>query len=169
MKGSFMNTLISADPDHAYAYAPKRRLSIQMNWMLIALTAVMMSAEPAATISIHARDPLSIRQGDFSSIAFVAEPERTPGNNLPVPYRFTQTGTTPPGMKFESYPCNRPEQKACSQLASANGVFLNGAPTKTGSYSFVITANDGMNEASQRFTVVVNPPDIDRPGTPHGQ
>ena len=131
-----------------------------MRLVVLPLTIVMLSAGPPKGISIHARDSLSLRQATYSSLFFVAEPVRTPENNLPVQYNFTESGVTPHGMKFESYPCNKPDTKVCPQVTTSNGIFLDGTPTETGSYTFVITASDTAGRrASQQFTVVVNPSD----------
>jgi Putative Ig domain len=130
-----------------------------MRLAMLPLALVMLSVALPKTISIHARDSLSLRQGTYASVLFVAEPARTPDSNLPLQYRFTESGVTPPGMKFETYPCNKPGRIVCSQLAISNGIFLDGTPTETGSYTFVITAADAAERASQQFTVIVNPSD----------
>jgi hypothetical protein len=134
----------------------KRRLRVQL--AVLPLTIIMLSAASPRGIYIHTRDSLSLRQGIYSSLFFVAEPARTPDSNLPVQYRFTESGVTPPGMRFEIYPCNKPDVTVCPQVASSNGIFLDGTPTEAGSYTFVITATDtDQRRASQQFTVVVNP------------
>jgi hypothetical protein len=101
-----------------------------------------------------------LRQGRYSSLFFSAEPARTPESNLPVSFRFTESGVAPPGMMFETYPCNKPDTKVCPQVASSNGIFLDGTPTETGSYTFVITAIDTVGRrVSRQFTIVVNSSD----------
>ena len=111
-------------------------------------------------IHISTRDSLSLRQASYSSLFFVAEPARTQNNNLPVQYQLTESGATPPGLTFEMYPCNKPGRRVCPQIATANGIFLDGTPSEAGSYTFLITAADGDGRrVSQQFTVVVNPPD----------
>ena len=63
-------------------------------------------------------------------------------------------------MKFESYPCNKPNIKVCPELASANGIYLDGTPAESGSYTFVVTAEDPNGvKAAQQFTVTVQAPD----------
>lgn len=133
---------------------------ILMYLAVLSLTIVMLSAAPPKGVSIHTRDSLSLRQRTYSSVFFVAEPARTPDSDIPVQYQFTESGLTPPGMKFETYPCNKPDTTVCPQVASSNGIFLDGTPAETGSYTFVITAADGAGRrASRQFTVVINPSD----------
>jgi hypothetical protein len=121
---------------------------------------VMLSGAAPKGISIHTRDSLSLRQGTYSSIFFVADPARTPESNLPVQYQFTESGVTPPGMKFEAYPCNKPDTKVCPQVASSNGTYLDGTPAEKGSYTFLITATDTAGrKASREFTVLVRSSD----------
>jgi hypothetical protein len=125
---------------------------------MLVLVFVLLLAAPAKNISVTTHDSTTIRQGTYSSIFFVAEPARASNSNLPVEYQFTESGETPPGMKFEAYPCNKPDTKVCPQLASANGVFLDGVATPAGSYTVVITAVDLAKErASRQFTIVVEP------------
>ncbi len=130
-----------------------------MRLSLLPLTIVVLSAAPPKAVSIQTRDSLSLRQGTYSSLYFVAEPVRDTETNLPVSYRFTESGQTPPGMIFEAYPCNKPGTEVCPQLASANGIYLDGAPAKTGSYTFVISATGPSGSVSRSFTVIVNPSD----------
>lgn len=132
-----------------------------MRTAILSLIMATLTAAASKDTSIQTRDSLSLRQDTYSSLLFSAEPARTRDSNLPVQYRFTESGATPPGMKFETYPCNKPGMKVCPQLASANGVYLDGTPERVGSYTFVITALDvvaGTNTA-QQFTVVVKPSD----------
>jgi hypothetical protein len=131
-----------------------------MRLAFLPLTMIMLSAAPPKGVSIHTRDSLSLRQGTYSSLFFVAEPARTPKGNIPVQYQFTESGVTPPGMRFEIYPCNKPDTTVCPQVASSNGIFLDGTPAETGSFTFVIAAADTAGKrASRQFTVVVNPSD----------
>lgn len=125
---------------------------------MLALVFVLLFAAPAKGISVTTHDSTTIRQGTYSSIFFVAEPARAPDSTLPLEYQFTESGETPPGMKFETYPCNKPDIKVCPQIASANGVFLDGVPSAAGSYTIVITAVDlAKKRASRQFTIVVEP------------
>lgn len=125
---------------------------------VLSLAAIMLSTASPRVIHIDTRDSLSLRQGTYSSLFFVAEPARAADTNLPVQYQFTESGVTPPGMKFEIYPCNKPDTAVCPQVASSNGIFLDGTPTEAGSYRFVIKATDVESRgASQQFTVVVKP------------
>jgi hypothetical protein len=132
-----------------------------MRRAILSLAIATLGATCSKSASVQTLDSLSLRQGTYSSLLFTGEPVRTPGSNLPVQYRFTESGATPPGMRFESYPCNKPDRKVCPQLARANGVYLDGTPEQAGSYTFVITALDvvARTKASQQFTVVVKPPD----------
>jgi hypothetical protein len=110
-------------------------------------------------VSIQTRDSLSVTAHIYSSILFTATPERSPNGVLPLEYQFAESGGTPPGMIFESYPCNKSGTTACPQIASSNGVFLDGIPTAPGSYKFILTATarDGTHKQGTRtFTVVVN-------------
>jgi hypothetical protein len=128
--------------------------------MAILPFAIIMLGGSSKDISIHTRDALSLRQGSYSSLLFVAEPARAPGSNLPMQYELTESGATPPGMKFEAYPCNKPGTTVCQQVATSNGIYLDGTPGEAGSYTFVITATDvDRRSASQQFTVVVEPSD----------
>ena len=121
------------------------------------LTLMLLCAVAPRGPSIHTRDSLSLREGIYSSLFFTAEPVRSPRTNLPLQYRFTESGETPPGMKFEAYPCHKPHMPVCPQLATSNGTFLDGTPTETGSYTFVLTATDiEGRKTSQRFTVAVH-------------
>jgi Putative Ig domain len=134
----------------------KRRFPLHL--AVFSLMVILLSAAPKG-VHIQTRDSLSVRQGSYSSLFFFAEPVRAPGNNLPVQYQFTESGATPPGMRFESYACNKPDMKVCPQIASSNGIFLDGTPSETGSYTFTVTATDGDRKGSQQFTIVVNAPD----------
>lgn len=135
-----------------------------MHCVIVSLMLASIGFAASMATSIQTRGSLSLRQGTYSSLLFIAEPARTPGSNLPAQYRFTEAGATPPGMRFETYPCNKPDMKVCPQLATANGVYLDGTPEQTGSYTFVITAFDviAQTTASQQFTVVVKPADPHR-------
>ena len=125
---------------------------------LVPLAVLILSAGSRTGVSISTRDSLSVQQGVYTSLYFLAEPVRTTDTNLPVQYRFTESGTPPPGMRFEVYPCNKPSIAVCPQLATANGIYLDGTPTDGGSYPVVITATDtDGRKASQRFTIVVRP------------
>ncbi len=139
---------------------PIDRLSqrpVQLTLLLLVL--ITLSAAATKGVYIHTRDSLSLRQGVYSSLFFFAEPARTPDNNLPVQYQFTESGVTPPGMTFEIYPCNKLDMTVCPQVATSNGIFLDGTPKQAGSYTFLITATTvGRKRASQQFTVVVDPP-----------
>lgn len=124
---------------------------------IISLTLVLIGGASPSGVSIHTRDSLSLHVGTYSSILFAAEPARAPDTNLPLIYRLTASGETPPGMKFEAYPCNKPGIVVCPQAATVNGIFLDGTPSEAGSYTFVISAtgNDART-ATREFTVVVN-------------
>jgi len=134
---------------------------IRVHFAVLPLTIIMLSAASPRGIYIHTRDSLSLRQGLYSSVFFVAEPTRTPDSNLPVQYQFTESGATPPGMRFETYPCNKPDTTVCPQVAASNGIFIDGTPSEPGSYIFFITVTDvnSRRRASQQFTIVVNPPE----------
>jgi hypothetical protein len=115
----------------------------------------LLLAWPPQSISIATRDSLTVRQGIYSSLFFLAEPSHV-DTGLPQQYRFSESGLTPPGMKFESYPCNKPNAKVCPELASSNGLYLDGTPTKPGSYNFVLTVeNPDGEKASRHFTIIV--------------
>jgi hypothetical protein len=125
---------------------------------VLSLVFILVFAASAKDISVTTHDSTTIQQGTYCSIFFVAEPARAPGSTLPVEYQFTESGETPPGMKFETYPCNKPDIKVCPQLATANGIFLDGVPSAAGSYTVVITAVDlAKKGASRQFTIVVGP------------
>ena len=118
----------------------------------------LLLAGPPPRITVGTRDLLTVRQGTYSSLFFLAEPSHLPSNDLPQQYRFSESGAVPPGMRFESYPCNKPSTKVCPQLASANGLYLDGTPAKAGSYQFVITVENSSGEkVSRHFTVTVEP------------
>jgi len=107
-------------------------------------------------LSIRTRDSLTLHQGTYSSLLFLAEPARNPRTQLPEQYRFAESGQIPEGMKFESYPCNRPDQKTCSQLASANGIYLDGTPRTIGAYKFtIVVENVGGEKTASTFEVTV--------------
>lgn len=128
-----------------------------MRCAILSFLIAMLGLANSKDISIQTRDSLSLRQGTYSSLLFTAEPSATPGSNLPAQYRFSESGATPPGMRFENYPCNKSGMKACPQIARANGVYLDGTPEVPGSYTFVITALDVITRttASQQFKVTV--------------
>lgn len=136
----------------------KRRIPWQL--ALLPLTIVSLCAHSPRDVSIHTKDSLSLRQGSYSSVFFFAEPLNREDNNLPVQYQFAGSGTPPPGMIFEVYPCNKPNKPACPQVAASNGIFLDGTPKEAGSYTLLITATDGDGrKSSQEFTVTVDSPD----------
>ena len=105
-------------------------------------------------ITIYTRDSLRLVTGVYASILFTAK-SRTQ-SSVPVQYSFSQSGGAPPGMIFEGYPCNKPGKFVCPQLASADGVYLDGVPTASGSYRVTIVATrpDG-SKGFRAFTVNV--------------
>lgn len=134
--------------------------SVLTRLAVLPLAIALLCSGAPQNIRIHTQDSLSLKQGIYSALYFVAEPARAPNSELPMQYQLTGSGATPPGMKFEPYPCNKPGMKVCPQVATSNGVYLDGVPQEAGSYSFVIIAIDAdERRASQEFTVVVNPPD----------
>ena len=107
-----------------------------------------------AQMAITTKDSLSVKKGMYASILFTASKAETQG--VPQSFTFKESGNAPPGMRFESYPCNKPGFSPCPALARADGVFLDGVPQAAGSYSFEITATDPEgNNTKQGFTVKV--------------
>lgn len=116
-------------------------------------------SEPCASgISIDTKDSLSLTESVYSSILFTASPTNTSQSNVPIQYQFAGSGKPPEGMIFESYPCNKPGRSTCPQIASSNGIFLDGVPTSPGSYRVSVTATgpDGRT-CARLFTVTVKP------------
>ncbi len=106
-------------------------------------------------ITISTDSSLALMRNVYATIRFTAK--GNPEANLPVLYHFTQTGNPPPGMIFESYPCNKPNREVCPSVASADTIFLDGTPTSAGSYTVTINVRDAKgNESSQNFTITVS-------------
>ena len=106
--------------------------------------------------AISTTDSLLVKKDVYSSILFTASAQSEEGTP-PVAFSFRESGDTPPGMRFESYPCNKPGFSPCPALARANVIYLDGVPRSAGSYSFVITATDSTgNGIQERFTVKVS-------------
>jgi Putative Ig domain len=109
----------------------------------------------ASDISIFTRDSLVLTQGRYATIVFKAEAPASK-NGVPIQFTFATSGQTPPGMIFESYPCNKPGMQHCPALASSDSIYLDGVPTTPGSYRVTITAKDARGESRSRdFTITV--------------
>jgi hypothetical protein len=124
--------------------------------MLIEIFLLLQAGAPAASgISIRAKDPLTVTENKYASILFRAE-SSSPKTGVPDQFSFKTAGDPPPGMVFESYPCHKPNMVHCTALASSDGIYLDGVPSKVGSYRVTITAKSaaGGSRASQ-FTVSV--------------
>lgn len=107
-----------------------------------------------STITVSTKDSLRLAEGTYSSILFTATPSTR--MRMPVQYSFVESGFAPSGMIFESYPCNKPGQSICPQLARSDGIYLDGVPSSPGSFEVTITAADpDGNKASRRFSIVV--------------
>ena len=140
-------------------HAPGSAKSVML-WTILPLTIAMLTATSPDDLSLSTQHSLSLQQGAYASVLFLAAPARSANTNLPLQYRFTESGNIPPGMVFESAPCHKPHTKVCSQLASTNGIFLDGTAAQTGSYTFVITATTiDRRTVSKQFTVTVHSPD----------
>jgi hypothetical protein len=124
--------------------------------MFLSKPAAQSTSSPSASISIQTQDSLSVAKGIYSSIFFTAVPATKPGDELPIQYQLTGSGS-PPGMIFEAYPCNKPNKDVCPAVASANGIFLDGVPTAPGSYDVELTATDGAsgNKGYAHFTLTI--------------
>ena len=141
---------------------PKERCLWFCTAILLAVSGVNIAAQGLAAgpnnvthqLTISTRDSLHLVKGVYASILFTAKSGAQ--SKVPVQYSFSQSGDAPPGMVFESYPCNKPGQSVCPQLASADGVYLDGVPAAAGSYrvTIVATGPDG-NKASRAFAVIV--------------
>jgi hypothetical protein len=128
--------------------------------MMIRLFAFVLLTVASTEITISTKDSLTIVQGSYSSLLFTARWQSPPEGPVPVAFRFETAGEVPPGMIFEPYPCHKPNQKNCPALARADGIYLDGVPTQSGSFQITVTVSDGQGHSvSQRFTVVVNPKD----------
>jgi hypothetical protein len=128
--------------------------------MMIRMLAFILGAVAATDITVSTKDPLTIVQGNYSSLLFTARLQHPPDGPAPAAFRFETAGEVPPGMVFEPYPCHKPNQQNCPALARADGIYLDGVPTQSGSFQITVTVSDGQGHAvSQRFTVVVNPKD----------
>ena len=110
----------------------------------------------ALPIFITTRDPLTVTQHTYASIAFTAKASPAPA--LPPQFTFTTSGRLPSGMIFESYPCHKPGLKNCPALASSDTLFLDGVPTTSGVFRVQVTAQgpDG-GKTSTTVTVQVKP------------
>jgi hypothetical protein len=128
--------------------------------MIIWLFALVLGAMAATEITVSTKDSLTIVQGSYSSLLFTARLQHPPDGPAPVAFRFETAGEVPPGMIFEPYPCHQPNQQNCPAIARADGIYLDGVPTQSGSFQITVTVSDGQRHSvSQRFTVVVNPKD----------
>lgn len=117
--------------------------------ILLALPCIVLGSE----ISLSTKDSLSLARNTYASILITATGN---ASRVPALYTFSESGSTPPGMIFESYPCNKPGHELCPSVAKPDGIFLDGVPTATGSYSFMVSAKDSKgNRGSKQFTVVV--------------
>ena len=126
--------------------------------MIIRLFAFVLAAVGTTEITVSTKDSLTIWQGSYSSLLFTVTSPAPSEGPVPVAIRFETAGEVPPGMIFEPYPCHQPNQKNCPALARADGIYLDGVPTQSGSFQVTITATEGQRHpVSQRFTVVVNP------------
>src|SRR3954452_4879206 len=126
--------------------------------MMIQLLAFVLGAMATTEITVSTKDPLTIWQESYSSILFMARFQRPPDGPAPVAFRFETSGEVPPGMVFEPYPCHKPNQQNCTAIARADGIYLDGVPTQSGSFQITVAVSDGQGHAiSQQFTVVVNP------------
>lgn len=112
------------------------------------------STQMTRNLTVSTRDSLILTQGAYSSILFTAKSSTRA--RVPVQYSFVESGAAPPGMIFENYPCNKPGHAACPQLASSDGIFLDGIPSSPGSYDVTIAATgpDG-SKGSQSFTIII--------------
>jgi hypothetical protein len=128
--------------------------------MMIRMLAFILGAVATTDITVSTKDSLTIVQGSYSSILFTASFQNPPEGPAPAAFRFETSGDVPPGMIFEPYPCHQPNQQNCPAIARADGIYLDGVPTQSGSFQITITASEGQRHSvSQRFTVVVNPKD----------
>jgi hypothetical protein len=126
--------------------------------MIIRLFAFVLVAVTTTDITVSTKDSLTIMQGSYSSLLFMASSPSPPEGSAPAAFRFETAGEVPPGMIFEPYPCHQPNQQNCPALARADGIYLDGVPTQSGSFQITVAVKDGQGHAvSQRFTVVVNP------------
>ena len=108
----------------------------------------------ARKITISTRDSLRLAKGAYVSILFTAKSGAR--SKLPIQYSFSQSGDPPPGMVFESYPCHKVGQSVCPELASSDGVYLDGVPSAAGSYRLTIAATGpGGSQGSRAFIVIV--------------
>ena len=108
----------------------------------------------ASGINVSTKHSLSLTTDVYASILFTASGHGP--NGIPSLYRFSESGNIPPGMIFETYPCNKPDHPPCLSVAKPDGIFLDGVPSTAGSYNIQITATDSKgNKASRRFVVTV--------------
>jgi hypothetical protein len=122
---------------------------------LVAFLICCGAAVAASQFSIYTTDSLRLMKGVYASILFTAGTGKPV--TAPVSFSFNESGNIPPGMRFESYPCNKPGKSPCPALARADGIFLDGVPTVPGIYNFTITASDPQgNNVHQSFTVRVS-------------
>ncbi len=106
------------------------------------------------SLLLHAHGSLDLTAHTYAVIRFHAE--SAPKKDIPSQITFSTAGTAPPGMVFESYPCHRPGEKNCAALASADGIYLDGTPTRPGAYRIRITAKDLQGATvSREFMVTV--------------
>lgn len=106
-------------------------------------------------VRIRPQQSLVVSAGRYSRILFRAEHSDSDAQ-VPASYAFKTSGSLPPGMVFENYPCQKPGEKNCPALASADGIYLDGVPTAPGSYKLTIKAIAPSGETAEReFTVTV--------------
>ncbi|HEY7303271.1 MAG TPA: putative Ig domain-containing protein [Bryobacteraceae bacterium] len=97
---------------------------------------------------------MSLSKSEYASILFTASGD---SDGVPVLYRFEESGDIPPGMIFESSPCNKPGHPVCPSMARADGIFLDGAPEAAGSYVVTITARNSKGGGiTEKFTITVS-------------
>jgi hypothetical protein len=122
--------------------------------MCLPLLPVVLMATSGSGITISTKDSLELAPNIYTSILFTAKTSTK--SEVPLQYHFTESGQTPPGMIFESYPCNKPGQTVCPSIASSDGIYLDGVPGSSGSYTVTITAIDvNGDQASKTFTIRV--------------
>jgi hypothetical protein len=126
--------------------------------MIVRLFAFVLVTVATTDVAVSTKDSLTIGQGSYSSILFTVSSRSPLEGPVPRAIRFETAGEVPPGMVFEPYPCHKPKQQNCPAIARADGIYLDGVPTQSGSFRITVAVHDGQGHAiSQQFTVVVNP------------